>query len=714
MRWIRDTERVANATAPGLRHRARRAIVGPLLGLLLLALAAAGLWWWLTHPAGDVLEADWTAHVLTVAGTGIPGVVDGAADRARFSDPFGVALASDGTLYASDAGDAQAIRGVSPDGHVFTLAGGEIGFADGRGTEARFDTPSGLAIDAAGVLYVADTGNHAIRRITREGHVSTVAGDGVPGFRDGPGARARFNGPIGLALDPAGRIIVADTYNDRVRVVEPNGAVATLAVPVASSIEGEVAAPGFDTPSGVAVDAVGRIYVADTGSGQLRIIDPAESTGSRAVVTGGGRPVGVAVGPGGEVYVSDDRGRVLEISREGIARTVAGARPGYRDGNGDEARFRRPAGLAVDGPGRLVVADAGNAVLRLVAARSRLGLRPPASPRIAPSFDAGWFGSRPLLWPVAPMEGPHEIAGTSGEARGSDGAERFHTGIDIRAEHGDSVHAVRDAVVTDPVSTGAFGSLNEWLRLGPITYVHVRAGRTRQNEALDSGRFVPSSDETGTLVAVRVRRGARFRTGDIIGTVNAFNHVHVNVGWPGEEYNPLLFGPIHFTDRVPPTIPAAGVKLFDEFGAPLTKRERKRLVVTGRIQIVVNAWDQADGNRPSRRLGLYALGYQVLKADGSPAPGFEVPRDTLLFNRSAADADAARLVYAPGSGIPFYGRRVTRFLYIVTNSFRDGVASTGFWDSTLLEPGDYALRVHATDFHGNRTERTIPVTVAAR
>src|SRR5436189_4297660 len=101
-----------------------------------------------------------------------------------------------------------------------TIAGGEWGFADGNGTAARFDTPSGIAIDRQGMLYVADTGNNAIRRVTSSGDVSTVAGNTTPGYRDGRALEARFNGPVGVAVDRGGRVIVADTYNDRIRAVE--------------------------------------------------------------------------------------------------------------------------------------------------------------------------------------------------------------------------------------------------------------------------------------------------------------------------------------------------------------------------------------------------------------------------------------------------------------------------------------------------------------
>lgn len=651
-----------------------------------------------------------------LAGDGVAGWRDGDRSRARFSDPFGIAVGRDGTVFVADAGDAPRIRAISPNGHVSTIAGGTRGFTDGLGEAARFDTPSGLAIDASGTLYVADTGNNAIRRIAPDGQVSTLAGNGIAGDRDGPAREARFNGPIGVAVDITGRVIVADTYNDRIRSIDLDGMVRTIA---GSSAPGAVDAVGtdarFHTPCGVAIDSVGNVYVADTGNGLLRTIDRAGAVSTRAWPSfeDRARPIGIALGPEGDVYVSDEHGRIVEVSSNGDGRTLAGSIPGFRDGPGIDARFRRPVGLAFLAPGRLVIADEGNALVRLVAERSRVALEPPPSPLIAPHFDAEPFGWQPLLWPVAPQEGPHEIAGTYGEARGGEGAERFHAGIDVRVEEGTPVYAVRDGAVASPIATDGFGSLNESLRIGPLGYVHIRVGRRRHGEAFDPKRFVPTHDEAGAIVGMRVKRGARFSTGDIIGTVNAFNHVHLNVGWAGEEYNPLRFRLPQFADSVAPTIARGGVRLFDDVGRPLTRRIRGRVIVSGRVQVVVDAWDQADGNRPTRRLGLYDLGYQVLQRDGSPAPGFEAVRHTLRFDRLAPDPNAARLVYAPGSGIPFYGRRRTRFLYAVTNTFENGAAAQGFWESALLAPGDYIVRAWAADIRGNvaQANRDLPITI---
>jgi len=673
--------------------------------LVLLAVVAigGGVAWWRLSAADGVsrLDRDWAAVVTVLAGDGVAEWRDGDAYRARFTDPFGVATAADGTIYVADGVGSHRIRAISADGRVTTVAGGRRGFADGVGAEARFDTPSALAIAGDGTIYVADTGNNAIRRIARDGTVTTLAGGGVAGFRDGAAAEAQFNGPIGVAVSSAGRVFVADTYNDRIRVIEPDGNVRTIAADAV-----------FNTPSGVAVDPSGRVYVTDTRNRLIQQIDP---SGVSAVPFGFAalsRPVGIAAAPDGDIYVTDERGGVIVIHPDGSSRTLAGSIPGFHDGPGLDARFRRPTGIAIAGAGRVVVADAGNALVRMVAAPSRLEFRTPPAPNIEPQFDIETFRAEPLVWPVAPIEGPHEIAGTVGEARG-DGGERMHLGIDVRADQGTVVYAVRDGTAASPSALEAFNTLSETITLGPLTYIHVRAGRARGSAIFDLSRFVPTYDERGKLRDLRVRRGARFSAGEVVGTVNAFNHVHLNVGWSGEEYNALDLRLVQFEDSVPPMIAPRGIQLLDEQQLPIKDRVRGRVVVRGAVQIVVDAWDQANESRPGRRLGLYDLGYQVLRPDDTPAPGFETVRHTMRFDRFTIDPEAARLVYASGSGIPFYGNRRTRFLYTVTNTLKNGVAARGVWDATQLPPGDYVVRIWAADVNGNvaTSNRDLPVTV---
>ncbi len=686
--------------------------------LVAVAVVAVVLFWRArTPPRIAPLEPGWPAVVEVLAGDGTPAVHDADAAHARFSDPFGIAAAAGGTIYVADGVDAHRIRAISPDGTVSTIAGGDEGFADGRSSGARFSAPSGIAVGPDGALYVADTGNNKIRRVTTDGVVTTVGGRLDPGYADGEAARARFNGPVGVAVDTGGRIVVADTYNDRIRAVEPNGTVVTLAGSgTPGALDGPAAEAQFDTPCGVAVDRAGNVYVADTGSGTVRMISTAGEVTTVATADRLVRPVGIAVNDSGVIYVTDDRGRIVEIDPIAGSRTLAGSRPGFADGDGADARFRSLSGVAILSPGRLVVTDSRNALVRLVAARARLELHAPASPFARPRFDPDAFGE-PLLWPLHPMEGPFEITGTMGEARGGEGTERFHAGVDVHAPEGTIVRAVRSGTVTSPAAAADFGTLNESVRIGSLTYVHLRVGRQpRANGVIDSTVFVPSYDEAGRLVRVRVRRGAHFAAGDTLGTTNPFNHVHLNVGWPLEEYNPLRFNLVQFVDTVPPTIARGGIHVFDDSGRLLKERSKGRLVVSGRVQIVVDAWDQVDGNERRRRLGVYRLGYQILNRDGTPFPGFEKARETIRFDRLAPDENAPRIVYASGSGIPFYGTRTTHFLYVVTNTFRDGIASAGTWDTSMMPAGDYIVRALAADIVGNEAiaNRDLAITVPPR
>jgi sugar lactone lactonase YvrE len=692
----------------------RRVVVAVVvIVVVVFASSAVSVWQQLQPSRIPPLEQNWQATVAVLAGDGVPGSADGIGTGARFSEPFGIVAAPDGTIFVADAGQSHLIRRVAPDGLVSTVAGGARGFRDGAGTSAAFSTPSGLALAADGTLYVADTGNHAIRRITPNGSVSTLAGDGTPGDADGPAHQARFNGPIGLAVAPDGRILVTDTYNDRIRVIDVNGIVTTLAGSGLPGADNGVARDAsFDTPTGLALDARGILYVADTGSDTVRVVDMNGRVTTPAWAHGDGffRPLGMAVGPDGELYVADEGGRIVAIRTDGAIRTLAGGGVGFRDGSGATAQFRRPSGIALLRPGHMVVADAGNALVRVVTAISQAGLQPPTSPSVRPRFDADAFGLAPLLWPLAPLVDPHEVAGSFGEVRG-DEQERFHRGIDVRVEQGARVYAVRDGIVASPISNDGVGALDEWLRIGDLAYIHIRAGRTG-NALLDSSRFVATYDGR-KLLRLRVKRGAQFATGDLIGTVNRFNHVHMNVGWAGEEQNPLRFRLVRFEDTVAPTIPRDGIRVYDESWRLLTTRVHDRLLVAGRVRVVIEAWDQTDDNTPSRRLAPYELGYQVLQEDGSPAAGFEKRRASLRFDRVGPNPAASQMVYGAGSGIPFYGGRRTRYLYIVTNRLDGGQASEGFWDTGRIPSGHYTLRAWATDVSGNAVERDLLVTIGA-
>ena len=316
----------------------------------------------------------------------------------------------------------------------------------------------------------------------------------------------------------------------------------------------------------------------------------------------------------GDVYV-DRRRRphrrvVAGRQRARRGRVAAGVRGRRRRGGEVPPSF---GGLAVAAPGRLIVADAGNALVRLVVrpiadrasaaavATDRPALRcrgvRVAAAVVAARSDAGAARDCRHARRGARRRGQRALPRRDRRARGRRdagprGARRRRLGARPRSR-------------SSGRSTSRFASARS------PTCTCAPAGR-RRGPVFDETRFAGSYDETGALIGIRVKRGARFATGDVVGTVNAFNHVHLNVGWPAEEHNPLLLRLVQFEDTVPPTIPRGGVRVYDENGQPFKQRVKGRLVVRGRVQIVVDAWDQVDGNAKRRRLGLFRLGYQVL------------------------------------------------------------------------------------------------------
>ena len=212
--------------------------------------------------------------VSTFAGTGVAGADDGT--QATFNSPLGVATDQAGNVYVADYGN-DLIRKITADGKVSTIAGkkGVSGTADGRDTIARFNLPESLAVDAAGNIYVADNGNNMIRKITAAGVVSTLAGNGSVGNANGNGGSASFHSPFGIAVDAAGNVYVADAGNNMIRKITPDGTVTTFA---GSGIKGAGNGTGaqatFNTPAGLAVDVAGNVYVSDENNNLIRKISP--------------------------------------------------------------------------------------------------------------------------------------------------------------------------------------------------------------------------------------------------------------------------------------------------------------------------------------------------------------------------------------------------------------------------------------------------------
>jgi hypothetical protein len=232
-----------------------------------------------------------------------------------------------------------------------------------------------------------------------------------------------------------------------------------------------------------------------------------------------------------------------------------------------------------------------------------------------------------------------------------------------------------------------------------MSYIHVRIGRNPSGLGMDD-RFKGRVDSAGSLTGVRVRRGSRFKVGDVIGTLNQLNHVHLNLGPWNAQANPIQFPFVEFKDTVSPVIEPGGIEVLNSAGRPLVERRQGRLIVSGDVSIVVAAYDRVDGNTGGRKLGIYKIGYQLLKEDGQPAAGFEMPIINMVFDRMPSSDKAVFLAYAPGSGISAYGTP-TRFRYIVTNVIKHGEAREGVLRTSLLAPGNYRLKALAEDYAGN-------------
>lgn len=322
-----------------------------------------------------------TAQVATVAGNGLRGRTDGHGELAQFNWPTGVAIGADWSLYIADYAN-HLIRKISPDGVVTTLAGsGQPGSVDGTGPMARFKGPDSLVLATSGDLYVADADNRQIRKVAPDGTVTTIAGSGQPGSRDGPALTAEFGYPTGVAVDGHGALYVADRGAHKIRKISPDGIVTTLAGSgLPGYTDGMGRAAQFHDPMTVVVDPAGRLFVADSGTHTLRIVSP---EGGVTTLAGSPRPgfadgvrqaarfnwpTGLARDAAGNLYVADsNNSKIRKITPDGVVTTLAGSgQPGYDDGPGPTARFSFPTGVAVDRQGILYVADSANNLIRRI------------------------------------------------------------------------------------------------------------------------------------------------------------------------------------------------------------------------------------------------------------------------------------------------------------------------------------------------------------
>jgi RHS repeat-associated protein len=369
-------------------------------------------------------SASSSVTIFAGANDGTPGYADGALSQARFRNPTGVAAGPGDAIYIADSGNNR-IRAISNQERspaassvtVSTLAGsGATGFGDGDAAAARFNNPQAIAVDLSGAVYVADTGNNRIRRIGTDGIVTTVAGDGAPGLRDGPSAQARFSAPGGIAIDAQGNLYISDTGNSAVRFISANGDVRTIAGDGTAGSD-DSPRPRFNGPAGILFDGTsGYLYLADEGNHRIRRLTPIGAVITLAGTDRGysdgaanqarfAEPSSVAIDADGKLVIADTANSLVRLidpdlslsgSQSAITTLAGTGKRGFADGTGNLARFSSPKGIAVVSSGAIIVADSGNHVLRRITIPPVITSITPSSalPSATVTINGAYFDAR--------------------------------------------------------------------------------------------------------------------------------------------------------------------------------------------------------------------------------------------------------------------------------------------------------------------------------
>ncbi len=327
-------------------------------------------------------------YVVTTLAGGVAGYCDGVGPQVRFNNPMGLCIDQDGTLFIADHFN-HCVRGMTRDGDVLTVAGSlNNGWRDGVGQDARFKGPLCTAVGPEGEIFISDHLNACIRVMTRGGEVRTLAGSGMQRQQDGLGRSAQFEGPKGIAVDATGRVYVADGVT--IRTITPDGRVTTLAGGIRGFRDGRGTQAMFGWPYALALDAEGNCYVTDAANHAIRRVTP---DGEVTTVYGGGEmrqmnfPSGIALDATGVIYVSDTNNhRVLRLDPTQdrlsvVAAVICGGRRGTRMGNGVDTELDGPRGIAVGPDGEVYVADSGaHRVIKIAALKVMEAERPQSGP----------------------------------------------------------------------------------------------------------------------------------------------------------------------------------------------------------------------------------------------------------------------------------------------------------------------------------------------
>jgi sugar lactone lactonase YvrE len=330
-------------------------------------------------------------------------LIKSRADDILNFQPTSLVKDSVGNFYVADTYNHK-IKKIDTSGNVTTFAGSSQGYTGGQGTTVQFSYPQGITIDSSDNLYVADSGNNRIRKIDTSGNVTTIAGS-IIGYTDGQGETTRFGHPLGITIDSVGNLYVADTGNNRIRKITPSGNVTTIAGSSRGYVNGQGTAVQFNYPYGITIDSSDNLYVADSFNNRIRKIDTsgyvttfAGSTNGYADGQGSAAqfniPNAITIDSSGNFYVCDFYNhRIRKITQSGLVSTFAGSIQGFSNGQGETARFSNPNGITIDSVGNLYVADFSNQRIRKIDIYANVTNYGPSY--FSGEVFAGYFGTPP-------------------------------------------------------------------------------------------------------------------------------------------------------------------------------------------------------------------------------------------------------------------------------------------------------------------------------
>ena len=515
--------------------------------------------------------------IQTAAGIGIQGYSGdgGPATSALLHLPTGVALDTTGNLFIADSGNFR-IRKVATNGTISTIAGnGTRGYSGGGGQagSAELNGPAGLATDSAGNLFIADNFNQRVFKVTPGGVISTIAGNGTPGYSGdgGPATTAQLNEPWGVAVDSAGNLFIADLVNNRIRKVTTDGVIHTVAGMGAAGYSGDggpATMAQLNYPVGVTVDSSGNLFIADSGNNRVRKV---ATGGTIGTVVGNGvpgfvgdgaaanlaeldKPTGIAVDRLGNLFISDHgNNRIRKVTPDGTIKTIAGLGTAGFSGDGGSApaaQIDYAMGIALDGVGNLFLADYDNNRVRMVMSASTFFPQVVTGSGYSTVFaitNPGSSAASGTLTLTDPQGNPLSVKGTLADSSGTTKLASVGSSFALEVPAGKTFFlSTAGLTAGDPVKVG-WGQLETTTGLltGTITYQYLVGPRVRtvsgalQSQLVQSAAIAVDNDSSqGTEVAYAIANPSNQSISvelDLVQPDGAINdHIVLNLGPGGQ------------------------------------------------------------------------------------------------------------------------------------------------------------------------------------